>query len=253
MPVRGYLKQHLTELVGRLVAPHVEDFSSTFRAKVVKVRNIENAAAFYGWSEVAKVNQADYAVEPGQLTQINERQYRDALLLANSAANAPTGDLIEIGTSHGKTTALLASLRPQSTVHSLDILPEQYNQGKHITHVLRTDRIGHVYRERGLTNVNQIFGDSMTWVPTLSNIGFAFIDGCHDYNYIINDTEKIITTLVPGAFICWHDFNPDLISIFPWLHQVCRAIDHLLQTNVLSGPVLYLEDSFTAIYRWDPR
>jgi hypothetical protein len=174
---------------------------------------------------------------------------KDAMLIGSAARNALKGDGIEIGTSTGVITSLIAENMSESIVHTLDILPSQTNAGKHITHTLEEDRIGATYRSRGLGNVRQYFCDSLNWLPEICEASFAFIDGCHDFDYVVNDSIKIMKCLKKGAYLCWHDFNPDLSIQFPWILPVCNAIDHLIRSRVINTPVLYLQDSFTGICR----
>jgi hypothetical protein len=226
-------------------------FSSLFETSVFRVASLEDIAKFYQWKSTPYVNAIEFQPRSFATYHLNGRRLKDASLIAYAAANAVSGDAIEVGTSTGEMTSLIAENMLHSTVHTLDILPSQLNAGKHITHILNEDKIGAVYRKKGMTNVQQHYCDSLEWNPEIHDVAFAFIDGCHDFNYVINDTLKIKRCLKSGAYLCWHDFNPDLAFTFPWILPVCQAIDHLLQTNVINTPILYLHDSFTGICRID--
>jgi hypothetical protein len=77
----------------------------------------------------------------------------------------------------------------------------------------------------------------------------AFIDGCHDTRYIINDTLKVLPLMRQHGFLIWHDFNPRLTHQFPWLNKVIAGVKALYAGGHLSQPTLYLRNSFTAVHR----
>lgn len=226
-----------------------DSFSELFYSSVFRAASLEDVANFYQWESKPKINAADFQPLPFATYHLNGRRMKDALLIASAASNAPKGDGIEIGTSTGVITSLIAENMSESTVHTLDILPSQTNAGKHITHILDEEKIGSIYRSRGLGNIRQYYCDSLHWAPEVHDASFALIDGCHDFHYVVNDTMKVISCMKKGAYLCWHDFNPELASNFPWIRPVCNAIDHLIQSRVINAPVLYLQDSFTGICR----
>lgn len=79
----------------------------------------------------------------------------------------------------------------------------------------RTDAasyIGRFYREKGLGHrVCQIYCDSRSWDTSAYPSDFfdsALVDGGHEPNIVISDTQKALSVLRPGGMILWHDFCP---------------------------------------------
>jgi len=79
--------------------------------------------------------------------------------------------------------------------------------------------------------------------------GVAFIDGCHDAEFVYGDTVKVLSIAEPGAFILWHDFNPQLAKTYHWIYEVCVGIEELYRARKLSGPIYHLRDSWVGLYR----
>ena len=68
-------------------------------------------------------------------------------------------------------------------------------------------------------NIRQILGDfAKLDFPALGK-GFdlAFIDGCHAYNYVKSDTQKVLSVMRPGGVVLWHDYA--------MMESVSRAVD----------------------------
>jgi predicted O-methyltransferase YrrM len=180
----------------------------------------------------------------------NYRALRDGEVIAAACRNAGKDHLLEIGTSTGQTTAVMARNAPAATVHTVNIPPEEIaGGGTLVTHAPTRDEIGAYYRSQGLTNIRQIFANTANWVPDIPRIDVAFIDGCHDLDFVINDTRKVLSRCTPGSILLWHDFNPALAYRFPWIGEVVDAIDWMVQERILVGPVFHLQDSWVAIHR----
>jgi predicted O-methyltransferase YrrM len=183
---------------------------------------------------------------------LNERRLRDAESLGVIARNIDCKRILEIGTSDGKGTVLLAANAPAAEIYTINIPLEEIERGEggsHITHGLTEEQIGKFYKERQLKNIHQIFANTANWVPDLNDIDLAFIDGCHDKEFVINDTVKIMKVMRPGGFIIWHDFNPKLISNYKWIREVSEGINELYKMKVLKNRIYQVKDSWCGIYR----
>lgn len=182
----------------------------------------------------------------------NERRMRDAEVLGSSAANLDAGTILEIGTAEGRTTSLLSDNAPGSRIFTVNIPPEEILAGKggtHTTFALERERIGKHYKERGLKNITQILANTATWVPDIGPIDVAFVDGCHDADFVYNDTRKIIKDMKPGSVILWHDFNFDLRLKYDWIQDVCLGVEMLLRDGIISGRIFHVRDSWIGVYR----
>lgn len=182
----------------------------------------------------------------------NQRRLRDGEVIASAcaAANTSGAQLLEIGTSSGQTTALMARNAPAALVHTINIPPEEIDAGGTLTtYAPSRAEIGAEYRAAGLKNIRQIFANTATWEPDITRIDLAFIDGCHDRAFVINDTLKVLSRCSSGSVVLWHDFNPDLTYRFPWIAEVVGAIDELYQRRILKAPLFHLQDSWIGVYR----
>ncbi len=68
--------------------------------------------------------------------------------------------------------------------------------------------------------ITQLLGDSgkFDFSPYYNLIDFIFIDGAHDYNYVLNDSEIALKLLRERkGIILWHDYRTGI--------EVVRAIE----------------------------
>jgi predicted O-methyltransferase YrrM len=183
------------------------------------------------------------------LTDLNDRKLLDAQIIGAVCANRNPKTILEIGTAEGHMTALMAQNAPQAIVHTVNIPPEEIDAGgKHVTRSFTHDEIGRYYKERPLTNIRQIYANTATWEPDIGPIDIAFVDGCHDADFVFNDTRKILKFAHPGTVILWHDFNPSLVEKNDWIADVCRGIERLYEERLITGNILHVRDSWVGYY-----
>lgn len=90
--------------------------------------------------------------------------------------------------------------------------------------------VGKIYKDGGYGDrITQIFGDSK--ILDFSEFSYplfdsVLIDGGHDSETVINDTNKAINSVKPGGMVIWHDFVPDpsVLKQHPAAHGVVSAI-----------------------------
>jgi predicted O-methyltransferase YrrM len=182
----------------------------------------------------------------------NNRRVRDAESLGTVVCNINPTICLEIGTSTGHGTALISANAPRARVFTVNIPPEGIERGEGgvlTTIALEHDKIGNYYRERGLTNITQILANTATWEPDIGTIDVAFVDGCHDANFVFNDTRKILKHMKSGSFVLWHDFNFALADKYPWIKTVCQGVERLNKAGLLSGRIYQVRDSWVGVYR----
>ncbi len=86
-----------------------------------------------------------------------------------------------------------------------------------------------------------ITADTMTYdFGRIAPLDFAFIDGAHDLEHVLNDSRKVYEALAPGGWLVWHDFN----SPVPWV-KVRAAIEGVGFTE----PVVHVEGTEVAFLR----
>jgi predicted O-methyltransferase YrrM len=213
------------------------------------VPNIENLMAFFDWDHVGKLARPDLN-EVDSIVDINHRRIRDAQVISTAMANKKPRIAVEIGTSLGQMTLLMHKNSPESKIFTVNAPPELLNAGQggiNTTIAWDLDRVGEAFRHVQSGSIEQVISDSKQWLPP-SEIEFAFIDGCHDTEYVVSDTEAIIAKAKKGCIIVWHDANPRKAATFPWVWDVCLGIDILISKGVVTGPLYLLEDSATLLY-----
>ncbi|HLG90523.1 MAG TPA: class I SAM-dependent methyltransferase [Alphaproteobacteria bacterium] len=91
--------------------------------------------------------------------------------------------------------------------------PAYYTTGAQTAVIDAGSMIGKLYREAGYGNrVCQIYSDSLLWDISNYPPGFfdsVLIDGGHQADVVINDTQKALTLLRSGGLCLWHDFAAD--------------------------------------------
>jgi len=218
-------------------------------SNVLKVRNLEYLKRAMGWTK-NPVLEGEHLHAFQYLEDLNDRRIRDAEVIGAACCNGRPNILLEIGTSYGRTTALMARNAPEGMVYTVNILPEDIAKGgKHISVAPSREEIGMEYRSLGYTNVRQIFANTLHWEPDFGPIDVVFIDGCHDARFVFNDTEKVLKKCRPQSLILWHDFAPELVKTYDWIWEVCKGVELLFATGLIRDRILHLQDSWVGIYR----
>ena len=218
-------------------------------AGVLIVRNLNYLKKAMDWTQDPSL-EGEHLYAFHYLEDLNDRRLRDAEVLGAACCNGDPKILLEIGTFLGETTSLMARNAPNGTVYTVNIPPEEIAEGgKNVTCVPSKDEIGKYYRQQGFTNIRQILANTKTWEPDFGPIDIAFIDGCHDADFVYNDTKKILKKCKPGSIILWHDFAPELAPVYPWIAEVCAGIDNLFAQGLLKGRILHLQDSWIGLYQ----
>lgn len=228
---------------------HWQDRFPNLATNTLEVRNLDCLRKAMNWP-IAPILEGEHLHEFAYLEDLNNRRLRDAEVIGTACCNDAPKILLEIGTSHGRGTALMANNAPNGMVYTVNIPPEEIKDaGKYVTFAPSRGDIGHYYRAQGCSNVSQIFANTKTWTPDFGPIDVTFIDGCHDAAFVYNDTRKVLKQCKPGSLLLWHDFNPALAQVYPWIDDVCRGIERLYADGVLRSQILHLQDSWVGLYR----
>ena len=219
--------------------------------EVIVLNNCGELKKIFDWKEDPVLDRPDiHRFE--YVEDVNERRIRDAESLATVMRNAKPAVALEIGTAKGMSTVLMSVNSPDSKIFTLNIPPEEIHAGKGgtlTTVALERENIGIAYRERNLRNITQILANTATWEPQIGEIDVAFIDGCHDSEFVYNDTRKVLKHMKPGGFILWHDFNLDMMNKFGWIKSVCSGVEKLYADGLIKGRIFHVRDSWVGIYR----
>ncbi len=186
-------------------------------------------------------------------SDFNGRKRNDVTVLATFAANVPAGKMLEIGTYYGHSTTSMAVNSPESTIYTVNVLPEQVanNGGAFPTEFLTKDKIGSHFRERNIPNIKQIYANTKAWTveEEISDLSLVFIDGCHDEEFVYSDTKLILDRVKKGGFVLWHDFSPEFRSNFSWINDSMKGVERLMKEKLITPYVLNVRGSWIGIWR----
>lgn len=216
------------------------------------IDSLEELQRYLGLSQGGIIRETDLDLETSECDRFQRRR-RDAEVLSLLAANS-AGNCLDLGTSHGRSAFRMAiNISPEFQVFTVNLLPEQYTDaaGRLTTHLLPQDEIGSFFKERGLTNIEQIYADSTTWdIPTrIADLGLVFVDAAHDTECVRQDSLKVFDRIRKGGFLCWHDFCPELRYRFDWIDSAMRGVEWFWTENNLAGEIVHLRNSWIGIYR----
>lgn len=229
----------------------VDDRFFYLRRAIAELDNVEELRKVFGW-KLGPVLDDDSIYEFESIEDINQRRVRDAECIGTIVRNTNPSVCLEIGTAEGHTAALMAVNAPQATVHTVNIPPEEIQAGEGgvlTTAAFERDKIGSYYRKRNLANIEQILANTAQWEPDIGTIDIALVDGCHDADFVYNDSRKVLKSMKPGSFLLWHDFNFDLVDKKDWINEVCLGIEKLISTGFVKGPILHVRNSWLGIYQ----
>ena len=216
--------------------------------KVLTVRDVSALKQAMHWRKDPVLEEPE-VYQYRFLTDLNDRRRVDAMFIGCACANSNPSILLEIGTGHGYTTALMARNAPGGIVYTVNIPPDEIKQGGvYTTFAPEISEIGKYYRTQELYNIRQIYANTKPREPDFAPIDLAFIDGSHDSDFVYSDTLKVLRRARPGSLILWHDFAPGMAKIYPWIGQVCEGVSRLYAAGHLTDPILHLQDSWVGLY-----
>ncbi|PWJ58688.1 methyltransferase family protein [Dyadobacter jejuensis] len=124
--------------------------------------------------------------------------------------------IFELGTFLGRTTLNMALNSSHDTqIITLDLPANQVDSTemeielgeiRYVKKEVSGERfLGHPAQSK----ITQLYGDSATFdfSDLEHSIDFAFIDGSHAYDYVLNDSQKVLSLMRPGGLILWHDYT----------------------------------------------
>lgn len=135
--------------------------------------------------------------------------------------------VLEIGTANGNTTLnLAANAGPEATVVTVD-LPSDWDGEFAIPvpgamrNALPTDTGRQLRQSERGTRIREVRCDSLEldWDALPTPFDLVFIDGCHYYEYVKQDTRNAVAHSRSGGVIVWHDYGS--------IEDVSRAVDEV--------------------------
>lgn len=230
------------------------DHLQRLRASVIELNDVSELRKAHQWTQTPVLEDPDIHGWD-YIEDANQRRIRDAEVIGTVCRNVGSGVFLDIGTAGGHSAALMSVNAPASRIFTVNIPPEELESGAGgvlTTRVFSRDEIGAYYRERRLGNITQILANTATWKPDIGVIDVAFVDGCHDADFVYNDTRKVLENAKPGSFILWHDFHPGLTEVYGWIDDVCLGVERLIENGLVRGRILHVRDSWVGVYRVPP-
>ena len=135
--------------------------------------------------------------------------------------------VFEFGTLTGLATIhLLANAAQDAQVFTLELSCEERRQAAGLDWERNIDQkiIGIHFRDTPQAGqITQILCDSLRFdpAPYRQQMDFVWVDACHEYANVKNDTEKAFEMLAPGGVVAWHDFS-----------RTCPGVGEYLKTLV---------------------
>lgn len=180
---------------------------------------------------------------PAGMPTFSDREARILWRLLQALPSAPR--ILEIGTSHGAGTIRLAAARPDADLHTLNIRPGEVKRFPRQGEIIRERLIGSAARAAGV-KFTQHLGDSLDFdFVALAPIDAVFIDGCHERDYVISDTRRVLPAMARGGLVIWHDVSDD-----DDLNRECKAAVEQLNRTLFAGGVVHVRGTRLAYMQY---
>lgn len=147
----------------------------------------------------------------------------DLALLKSLASRIPDCKYFEIGTWRGESVANVASVASKCV--TLNLSSQQMKDrgwSEEYAHQ-------HAYFSKKIEHVEHVFGDSKSFdfYQLKSTFDLIFIDGDHTQDYVVNDTQKVVSNLMhANSVVVWHDYARSPEQFRPEvLHGILTGLD----------------------------
>jgi predicted O-methyltransferase YrrM len=167
------------------------------------------------------------------------------------AARRPA-KVLEIGSFRGLTTLNVAMNAPEAEIHTLDLPPgfdpAQTQFEHHDVNIIRARGFYYYEGREEALRIRQHYGDTATfdYREIGGGVDFCLIDAAHSYDYVRNDTAKVLSLMAADGLILWHDYGrndfladpQDAWGVTRFLHEIKDVGVRILQGTSLGILVL---------------
>lgn len=155
----------------------------------------------------------------------------ELLVISSLVRSRQPRTLLEIGTFDGNTTLQMAVNSPDDArIFTLDLPPDPETASSTLDPMDRAYIVDEAKQQKRryedssqAHKVVQLIGDSATFDFEAQfaeqAVDLAFIDGSHSYEYVRNDTEKVLQALAPEGLVLWHDYKPAWPGVIRYLEE----------------------------------
>lgn len=149
--------------------------------------------------------------------------------------------ILEIGTGMGRSSLLMALIRPDAQIHTMDAfgMVGQIELHSKTGFMFNRDNVEYaekIWKEFGVTNIILHIGDCHT-LPWDKQTDLIFIDGDHRYDGIKADYERFYPFVKKGSYMLFHDANTrsglcEVPQFFEDLLKNNPSLDYHVEANV---------------------
>lgn len=145
--------------------------------------------------------------------KFGETPTRDLIPLCAEIRRIPAHRIFEFGTFTGLTTLTMLFNAPHDAeIWTIDINAKMRASMRELNawnKAIDANDIGkYIKKSRESKRIHQIILNSfeLDITPFRASMDFIYIDACHNYRNVMNDTDKAFEMLSPGGSILWHDY-----------------------------------------------
>lgn len=159
--------------------------------------------------------------------------------------------IFEIGTFDGRTTLNMAKNSPASSkIFTLDLGSEEIEELSKTPHgdrkfIGKVEAGWRFIGKQGSEKISQLYGDStkFNFQEFFGKINLLFIDGAHQYEYVLKDSDTALKFMAPEGIILWHDYNTSWPGVTKALNELYNQNPHFKNLKYISGTSLvYLKN-----------
>jgi hypothetical protein len=178
------------------------------------------------------------------LDQINgNTTLLEQLVILSIAKHRKCKRVFELGTFDGKTSANIATnLGEDAEILTIDLPADQLDCaalpiGVHDVAFIVKGKIGGKISRPD--NIIQLYGDTarFDFSSWYGSCDLVFVDACHEYGYVLNDSKVALKLLAPGGVALWHDYGA-WIGVTTGLNNLYRSDEGFMHLRHIVGTTL---------------
>lgn len=171
----------------------------------------------------------------------------EQVVILSLAAALESRTVFEFGTFDGRSAANLAiNLDPDAKIMTIDLPARDMADaalpiGQHDVKYIMKEASGGKFK--GIHNVTQLWGDTakFDFSPWFGQCDLVFVDACHAYEYVLNDSEIALRLIRPGGVVLWHDYAG--------FAGVTRALNQLFQQDSRFAGLRHIDGTSLCVLR----
>jgi predicted O-methyltransferase YrrM len=140
----------------------------------------------------------------------------EGLVLGAIIATRGPQRIFEFGTFDGRTSLIMAANAPTAEIFTLDLPADQIADAAltigagDVNYIDKAEIGARIPSSPHAPHITMLRGDSATfdYSPYHGSVDVAFVDACHEYDYVLSDSRHAATMLrSTGGTIVWHDYS----------------------------------------------